>query len=465
MATATLPSSWAGRSGREYKPVEGARVRHGGAASVRKVVAVGPAIGRSTLSAGVPSALKLWNEGDETALDQLQSEARILVELSEMGGELPCPRLFDLIGDPMVTGLVMEWCPVNLEKWWRERLAEADAFGRLMITMAEAARRVSDYHVFYASRQQTLDAAHGDLKPANVLLSMEGRWVISDFGGARCLLIGITWDESRVVLATDNYLAPELVFNARRSHPASMDTWSLTMTAFALLRMRRVLLDGEPFPRTGTYSPRFRMERASQVIRIFERDPTRFFERDIDPDDFDDPLRVPDEDRRAIRDAMRGVFGDEDPRREERLAREVLEVMDQATSIEPAHRFTDARGLAAAFERLTRLYLEMTASGPSIAVDTVPEDSTTTVPLAVLDEKEAAERRVDELSNEVRSLAEQLRISEEARAASLDRSDVEELIRTETWRPPLWWGVTLVLILGVQGFMLLVVALLGMLAL
>ena len=69
MATGTIPSLWKGRSNREYSLVEGARVRHGGAASVRKVIGLGVPVGDSSLPRGAPAALKLWNEGDERALD------------------------------------------------------------------------------------------------------------------------------------------------------------------------------------------------------------------------------------------------------------------------------------------------------------------------------------------------------------------------------------------------------------
>lgn len=427
-------------------------MRHGGAASVRKVVGMGLPTGDSSLPRGAPAALKLWNEGDERALEMMQSEARVLVELTEMGGEIPCPRLYDLIGEPLVTGLVMEWCPVNLERWWREKLTEPDAFGRLMTTLAEAARRVSDYHVFYASKRG-LDGAHGDLKPSNILLSMDGRWVISDFGGAHSLLDELTWDESRVILATDNFLAPELVFNARRAKPSAMDTWSLATTAFALLRMRRIVLEGEPFPTVGTYSPRFRMERATEVIRIFNRDPTRFFDRNIEPSDFTDPLRIPDEDRRLVLDALRGVFGEEDAAREQKLGHELLELFDQATSIEPAHRFTDARGLAAAFERMTRLYLELLSRGPSTA-------AIRSADVDAVKELDAANREARDLSEEVMQMRSRLERAHAQIERGLDPRAVRKMIHNATWRPPMWWGLSLVLILLMQGLtMLLTVAL------
>lgn len=360
MTTATLPLVWTGRTGRRYAPVDGARVRRGGMGSVRKVVARGGGVGSSTLAEGTPLALKLWNEGEEASLDQLQREARILQQMAERDGELPCPRLYDVVGEPLVTGLVMEWCPMHLARWWSERLAEPDAFGRLMATMAEVARRVSDYHVFFAYTSEV--AAHGDVKPSNILLSAEGRWLVSDFGTAQVAAPDAdAWDESRQVVATENFLAPEVLFNAKKRHPAAIDTWSLGATVFALLRLRRMTIDGAEIPRNGTHSPRFRTARMSQVHQVYARDPRRFRERDVDPSAFPNPLRLPEEDRRAVRDALVGVL----PSAEavEGLADELLEILDRSMSIDPAHRYTSCRDLAAAFEQLTRRYLQLAATG------------------------------------------------------------------------------------------------------
>ncbi|MCA9570738.1 MAG: protein kinase, partial [Myxococcales bacterium] len=359
MATATLPLVWTGRTGRRYAPVEGARLRRGGMATVRKVVPKDAPVARSVTPEGTPLALKLWNEGDEASLDQLQRESAILQQIAERDSELPCPRLYDVIGEPLVTGLVMEWCPMHLARWWAERLDDPDAFGRLMATMAEVARRVSDYHVFFAYAAEV--AAHGDLKPSNILLSSEGRWLISDFGTAQVAAPDdASWDETRQVVATENFLAPEVLFNAKKRHPAAIDTWSLGATVFALLRMRRLAADKVELPKNGTHSPRFRTQRMSQVHQVYAQDPRRFRERDLDPDAFPDPLRLPEEDRRDVRDALVGFVP---PDSEQVLADALLDILDRSMSIDPAHRFTSCRDLAAAFEQLTRLYLQVSTNG------------------------------------------------------------------------------------------------------
>jgi serine/threonine protein kinase len=446
MPTATLPQVWRGRSTREYVPSEGARVRHGGMATVRKVVGRGGAVGTSSLPDGTPLALKLWTEADDASLDQLQAEARVLVEISQETGELPCPRLYDLIGTPLVTGLVMEWCPADLERWWSEKLREPDAFGRLMATLAEASRRVSDYHVYFATRKN-LEAAHGDLKPTNILLSQDGRWLISDFGAAR---IRPPDDNplftTKVVGGSENFLTPEALFHARKRFPAAMDTWALGATAFALLRLQRMSLDGSQIPKNGTHSPRFRMQRVNQIAEVYARDPQRFHDRDLDAAAFPDPLRIPEEDRRAVLDALRGLFGPDGERREQQLARELLDTLDRAMSIEPKHRFTDARDLAAAFERLTRIYIELSAPPRVVA------------PLSAAQAKaEETETRLEQAQAELQTLRERLQEAQAQASYAEERSrvDLPDVTPVELPPPPrlaipTWWSVALLAILASQ---------------
>ena len=400
MATATLELAWTGRSGRRYVPVDGARIRRGGMATVRKVTSREAPAGISTSPEGTPLALKLWNEGDEASLDQLQREAGILQQIAAREAEdLPCPQLHDVVGEPLVTGLVMEWCPMHLARWWSDRLHEPDAFGRLMATMAEVARRVSDYHVFFSYASEV--AAHGDLKPSNILLSADGRWLVSDFGTAQVASPDdASWEESGKVVATENFLAPEVLFNAKKRHPAAIDTWSLGATVFALLRMRRMAADNVELPKNGTHSPRFRTQRMSQVHKVYAAEPRRFRSRDLDPEAFPDPLRLPEEDRRDVRDALVGVVPAD---AEEALGDALLEILDRALSIDPSHRYTSCRDLAAAFEHLTRLYLQLAATGDTDP-GAPPRESTD----QILRDRDAEVLRAERLARENASLQSQL---------------------------------------------------------
>lgn len=470
MPTATLPQLWRGRSGREYVPAEQARVRHGGMATVRKVVGRGGPAAGSTVPDGTPLALKLWTESDDASLDQLQAEAKVLVDICSHTGELPCPRLYDLVGSPLVTGLVMEWCPADLERWWRDKLKEPDAFGRLMATMAQVARRTSDYHVFYA-QQQHLDAAHGDLKPTNILLAADGRWLISDFGAAR---VRPPDDNplvtSKVVAGTENFLAPEALFHAKRRHPAAMDTWALAATAFTMLRVSRMVLDNTPIPRNGTASPRFRMQRTHQINEVYARDPKRFKDRDLDASAFPDPMKLPDEDRRAVRDALRGAFGAPDENREEELTRQVMDVFDRAMSIDPKYRYTDARDLAAAFDQLTRSYIELsTSSKPAVEPPSDPAPF-----VRARDEAEERARQAQVVVEQLRERVAEAEAQLTAAAAQTAAALAAQARRTASGAPPrapapvsqpsvvvagppAWWGYALLASVLLQTLTLIVV--------
>jgi len=446
MPTGTLSATWEGRSGRRYVPIHGSRVRHGPLATVRKIGGVGPGVGTSTVEEGTPLALKLWHEGDEDALDQLQAEARILVDLTATDGDLPCPRLYDLVGTPLVTGLVMEWCPADLERWWREKLTEPDAFGRLMATLAEAARRVGDFHDTWARSRRT---AHGDLKPSNILLSQDGRWLVSDFGSARSHQRGDgVWESTRALVDTENFLAPELLFDARKPHPVSMDAWSFGATTFALLRLQRLVLDGAQVPSNGTHSPRLRTTRMSQVIDVYTRDPIRFRDRDLDPSAFDDPLGLPEQDVRALHECVRGVFGAEDAMRERQLGDQLRELVERTLSVDPAHRYTSMRDLAAAYDALTRSFIALSATAQGVKA---PEAD-------IIDPEELIRSRDDALRRN-RSLQESLAAANDEIAdlhsqlafQDLDElDDIEPEVRIKVVRPPTWWGFALIVLLVLQ---------------
>lgn len=366
MTTATLPAVWKGRSGREYVPAPGrTRLRFGQLCTVRKVVGRGEPVGTSYAPEGSPVALKLWREGDESSLDRLQQEARILVELSSRGAHLPSPRVHDVVGEPLVTGLVMEWCPLDLERWWRDRLKEPDAMGRLFAALGDAAGRLAEYHDWRSGAATGLGVAHGDVKPTNILLSAEGRWLVSGFGAPPFAPPDDeVWADSQMIVATENFVAPEVLFSARVPFPGAVDTWSLGATLFALLRLKKMVEDDAPLPLNGTASPRFRTERVARVFEIFGRDPRRFVGRDLDPTAFQDPDTLPEEDRRAIRDAMRGVIagGPDAAEREAQLTEEVITLLDRCFSIEPSHRFTNLRDLEAGLQNLTRSFLTQAVS-------------------------------------------------------------------------------------------------------
>lgn len=360
MATATLPLVWKGRAGRAFMPVEGAAVRHGRVAAVRKVQAVGVAEDSAGPNSETPLALKLWTEGGEQSLDQLQREIRTLT-FASTAAQAIAPKVVDVVGSPSVVGVVLEWCSGNLEDWWGRTLREPDAFGRLMTVLAEVARQVDAWHTHAAARGG-LDSAHGDLKPTNVLLGTTGRWLISDFGAPPVdPPADSPWAESDVIPGGGAFLAPELRFYARVELPKAVDVWSLGAIAFAMLRMRRIVLDGSPLPRNGTASLRFAPVRAEQVSEVYRSSPARFFERDLEPTAFPTPERLPEPDRKAIRESLRGALGEEDEALEAELTTDVLKVLDRALTIAPERRYADAETLANALDDLARKWISLAA--------------------------------------------------------------------------------------------------------
>lgn len=421
-------------------PVEGAKLRHGVDATVRKVVRRGAPDSEAV-------ALKLWHETDEAVLRRVQEEARLLQEMSSITGELPCPRLVDVIGQPLATGVVMEWCPADLERWWRDRLTEPDAFGRLCSVLAEVSHRVDEAHQA-SLKQHRRVVPHADLKPANVLLSADGRWLISDFGAPLLrspedAALGVT----RVVTGTENFLAPELILHARQPFPAAIDTWALASMFMALLRLRRMVLDGGPVPRDGANGARVRSHRVTQVIDVYAKDPGRFSGRDIEPGAFPDPLRLPEDDRVLVRECVRGVFGIESRAAEDEVAEQVLDLLDRALSIDPSHRFTSARDLAAAFEALARHWVELAGALSSVGAVAAVAPS----PLPASATPSASTARIAVAA--VRSAAEFADL--QRRVLALEGALAEVRVAS---RRPAWWSPALFVIVVAQGAALLLLA-------
>lgn len=381
-------------------PVQGATVRHGRVAAVRKVQAVGLPVGANGPSPETPLALKLWTEGGEQTLDQLQREIRTL-SFASTATEAISPRVIDIIGEPAVVGVVLEWCSGNLEDWWGRTLREPDAFGRLMAVLAAVARQVDAWHEHAAGRGG-LESAHGDLKPTNVLLSTTGRWLISDFGVPNVEPPADSpWAESDVVPGGGAFLAPELRFHARIDRPKAVDVWSLGAIAFAMLRMRRVVLDGSPMPRNGTASLRFSPARADQVSEVYRRSPARFFEQPLDPTAFPTPERLPEPDRNAVRESLRGALGDEDEALEAELTEGVLSVLDRALSIAPDRRFADAETLANALDDLARQWISLAARKEEQGNPAAPAGP---VVEALIRERDVARARASAVQSELHSL-------------------------------------------------------------
>lgn len=344
-------------------------------ASVRPVIAEGPPNGQSTLPAGTRLALKISAADDPLGMEAMSREVEVFAALCRSPGQPPCPHLYDVVGQP-AAGIIMEWCPSDLERWWTERCDDPAAFPLLCGALAELCRRVREYTAV-AEMELGRRVVHADIKPRNVLLAASGRWLLTDFGASKSRSVDEQdWAATKVILGTENFIAPEALFNAKKSIPAAMDTWSIGCTFFALLRMRPLLRGGGGMPANGTHAHHFRTHRAALVADLQLRKPAIFADRELDPAQFTSPGRLPEKDRVAIGDALAGTFSQ--PALEARLVADVTNLLDRALQIAPARRYTDALEMAGDFEALAIRWRELAlradggptgprASAPAIA--------------------------------------------------------------------------------------------------
>ncbi|MBM4365447.1 MAG: protein kinase, partial [Deltaproteobacteria bacterium] len=341
-------------------------------ASVRPVVPVGPPVGASSVREGVVVALKMARPDDPLSVEALGREVEVFDALCRAPGEPPCPRLYDVVGSP-AAGLLMEWCPSDLERWWADRCSDPAAFGGLCSALAEVCRRVREYAAV-AEMELGRRVIHADIKPRNVLLNEPGRWLLTDFGASKSRSVDDpNWAATKMILGTENFIAPEALFNARKTHPAAADTWSLGCTFFALLRMRVLLRGGGKMPPNGTHAHHFRTHRAALVADVHLRKPNAFADRELDAAAFPSPDRLPDRDREAVMEAVAGTLGNE--HLEARLGNDAINLLDRALQIDPARRYTDALEMAGDFEALATRWKELAVrvdGGPTGPRDSAP---------------------------------------------------------------------------------------------
>src|SRR5829696_2261932 len=168
---------------------------------------------------GRPVALKVRLAADEASRADLLSEARLLLSLSPHPG-LPLVREDFFVDDRYV--IAMDWIDgTNLEALLelegRPGLDPALAIGYLE-QAAEALEHL---------RTHDPPVVHGDVKPANLILTTSGRIVLVDFG-----LSSTPYDDLRRA-GTAGYVAPEVGAGARPT--AAADVYSFAATALALL--------------------------------------------------------------------------------------------------------------------------------------------------------------------------------------------------------------------------------------
>ena len=164
-------------------------------------------------------ALKVRSVADEASRTDLLSEARVLLALRPHPG-LPLVRE-DFFEDGRYV-IAMDWIEGTdlealLDLEGRPGLDPALAIGYL----EQAADALEHLHT------HAPPVVHGDVKPANLILTSSGRLVLVDFG-----LSSIPTDDLRRA-GTAGYVAPEVAAGARPT--AAADVYSFAATALALL--------------------------------------------------------------------------------------------------------------------------------------------------------------------------------------------------------------------------------------
>ena len=164
-------------------------------------------------------ALKVRPAGDEASRSRLLSEARVLLSLTPHPG-LPLVREDFFADDSYV--IAMDWIDgADLEEVLARDGVPGIAPELAIDYLEQAAAALEHLHT------HDPPVVHGDVKPANLILTAAGRIVLVDFG-----LSSMPADDTRRA-GTAGYVAPEVAAGARPT-PAA-DVYSLAATAVALL--------------------------------------------------------------------------------------------------------------------------------------------------------------------------------------------------------------------------------------
>jgi class 3 adenylate cyclase/tRNA A-37 threonylcarbamoyl transferase component Bud32/energy-coupling factor transporter ATP-binding protein EcfA2 len=163
-------------------------------------------------------ALKVRSARTGSARRELLREARVLLSL-EPHASLPLVRDDFFHGDEYV--IVMDWIEgTDLGRLLAEQGTPGLAASTVLRSIAQAAEALAFLH------RHDPPVVHGDVKPANLVLTERGRIVLVDFGIA-------STGEWVARSGTPGFIAPEVA--AGEPPTRSSDIFSLAMTAFTLL--------------------------------------------------------------------------------------------------------------------------------------------------------------------------------------------------------------------------------------
>src|SRR5215204_745144 len=164
-------------------------------------------------------ALKIREVRDERLRDDLLNEARILLAVPPHPA-LPLVREDFFDGERYI--VAMDWVEgTDLARLLAERGRPGLAPSSVLAYLAQAAEALTHLH------SQDPPVIHGDVKPANLILTKGGRVKLVDFG------MSSAPDAPRRRAGTPGFRAPELAADGGPSRAS--DIYSLAATAFALL--------------------------------------------------------------------------------------------------------------------------------------------------------------------------------------------------------------------------------------
>src|SRR3954449_9689860 len=164
-------------------------------------------------------ALKIRPVRDHTAREELLGEARVLLALPAHAA-LPIVREDFFDGDTYV--VAMDWVDgTSLATLLADRGQPGLAPSSVLAYLAQAAEALTHLHSQHPS------VIHGDVKPANLILTRGGRVKLVDFG------LSSAPDAPRRRTGTPGFRAPELAADGVASRVS--DIYALAATAFALL--------------------------------------------------------------------------------------------------------------------------------------------------------------------------------------------------------------------------------------
>jgi eukaryotic-like serine/threonine-protein kinase len=164
-------------------------------------------------------ALKIRTARDARAREELLGEARILLGIAPHPA-LPLVREDFFDGDSYV--VAMDWVDgTDLAKLLGDRGRPGLAPSSVLAYLAQAAEALTHLH------SQDPPVIHGDVKPANLILTKGARIKLVDFG------LSSAPDAPRRRTGTPGFRAPELAADGAPSRAS--DIYALAATAFALL--------------------------------------------------------------------------------------------------------------------------------------------------------------------------------------------------------------------------------------